>query len=148
MSRKPLDLTDRCIIEKGLVLEHSFSEIAASLDCSPSTVMREIRNNRVFVTSSKTNYTNFGGCMKRKICGNSTCFNSCKACREYDSQYVWISSRFIAVDLTTLRMSVTPTKTAASARRNTRYIPRTRQRQKTVNGYPTQEERSIRRMKT
>lgn len=84
MNRKHLDLTDRCIIEKGLVLEHSFREIAASLDCSPSTVMREVRNNRVFVTSSKTNCANFGGCMKRKICGNSTCFNSCKACREYD----------------------------------------------------------------
>ena len=84
MNRKHLDLTDRCIIEKGPALEHSFREIAASLNCSPSTVMREVRNNRVFVTSSKTNCANFRGCMKRKICGNSTCFNPCKTCHEYD----------------------------------------------------------------
>ncbi len=84
MSRKHLDLTDRCIIEKGLALEHSFREIALSLNCSPSTVMREVRNNRVFITSSKTKCANFGECLKRKICGNPTCFNPCKTCREYD----------------------------------------------------------------
>lgn len=84
MSRKHLDLTDRCIIEKGLALEHSFREIAADLDCSPSTVMREVQNNRVFVTSSKTKCANFTGCLKRKICGNPTCFDPCKTCREYD----------------------------------------------------------------
>ncbi len=84
MSRKHLDLTDRCIIEKGLALEHSFREIASSLKCSPSTVMREVRNNRVFITSSKTKCANFGECLKRKICGNPTCFNPCKTCREYD----------------------------------------------------------------
>ena len=84
MSRKHLDLTDRCIIEKGLALEHSFREIALSLNCSPSTVMREVRNNRVFITSSKTKCANFGDCLKRKICGNPTCFNPCKTFREYD----------------------------------------------------------------
>lgn len=85
MSRKHLDLTDRCRIEKGLALEHSFREIAASLGCSPSTVMREVRNNRVFVTSSKTKCENFYGCLKRKICGDPTCFNPCKDCHNgYD----------------------------------------------------------------
>lgn len=55
MSRKHLDLTDRCKIEMGLALEHSFREIASNLNCSPSTVMREMRNNRVFITSTKPN---------------------------------------------------------------------------------------------
>ncbi len=32
MSRKHLDLTDRCVAEKGLVLEQSFRETASSLD--------------------------------------------------------------------------------------------------------------------
>lgn len=84
MSRKHLDLTDRCIIEKGLALEHSFREIAASLNCSPSTIMREVRNNRVFITTSKTKCANYTECLKRKICGNSTCFKTCKTCHEYD----------------------------------------------------------------
>ncbi len=84
MSRKHLDLTDRCIIEKGLALEQSFREIAASLNCSPSTVMREVRNNRVFVTTSETICVNFRGCLKRKICKNPTCMNSCKTCKKFD----------------------------------------------------------------
>lgn len=89
MSRKHLDLTDRCVIEKGLVLEQSFREIAASLDCSPSTVMREVRNNRIFVTSSKTNCENSYGCVKRKICGSSACFNPCKNCHNgYDCREI------------------------------------------------------------
>ncbi|MCM1166057.1 MAG: IS30 family transposase [Ruminococcus sp.] len=44
--------------------------------------MREVRNNRIFVTSSKTNCANSYGCLKRKICGNSTCFDPCNNCRD------------------------------------------------------------------
>lgn len=72
------------MVEKGLTLEHSFREIAADLDRSPSTVMHEVQNNRVFVTSSKTKCANFTGCLQRKICGDPTCFDPCKTCREYD----------------------------------------------------------------
>lgn len=89
MSKKHLDLSDRCVIEKGLVLEHSFREIAAQLDCSPSTVMREVRNNRIIVTSSKTQCSEFRECYKRKICGNKTCFNPCKMCHNgYDCREI------------------------------------------------------------
>ena len=89
MSRNHLNFTDRCVIEKGLVLEQSFREIAARLNCSPSTVMREVRNNRVFVTSSKTSCANAYGCVKRKICGNKTCFNPYKMCHNgYDCRNI------------------------------------------------------------
>lgn len=84
MSRKHLNFTDRCMIEKGLALEHSFREIAADLNCSPSTVMREVRNNRVFIASSKTQCANHTVCRKRKICGKPDCLEPCKVCRKYD----------------------------------------------------------------
>ncbi len=126
MSRKHLNLIDRCVIENGLVLEQSFREIAASLDCSPSTVMREVRNNRIFVTSSKTICENSYGCVKRKICGSSVCFNPCKKCHNgYDCREICKNFKpFHAASSTAHRMFVTPLKTEISVKRITRFIPR------------------------
>ena len=46
MKFQHLNLTNRCVIEKGLAFQSSFREIAAMIRCSTSTVMREVRNNR------------------------------------------------------------------------------------------------------
>ena len=47
---KHLSLSERALIERALVLGKSFSEIAASLERSPSTISREVKNHRVFVS--------------------------------------------------------------------------------------------------
>lgn len=112
MSRKHLDLTDRCVIEKGLVLEQSFREIAASLNCSPSTVMREVRNNRIFVTTSKTSCENSYGCVKRKTAEAPLALTHVRIVTMgmIAARSARTLSRFTAINSTALHTFATPVK--------------------------------------
>lgn len=80
MKFQHLNLTDRCVIEKHLAFQSSFREIAAIIGCSPSTVTREVRNNREFISSAHTICVNYTSCLQRKLCGSSACFAPCKTC--------------------------------------------------------------------
>ena len=80
MKFQHLNLTNRCVIEKHLAFQSSFREIAAIIGCSPSTVTREVRNNREFISSAHTVCINYTSCLQRKLCGSSACFAPCKTC--------------------------------------------------------------------
>ena len=80
MKLQHLNLTNRCVIEKGLAFQSSFREIAAMIGCSTSTVMREVRNNREFISSANTICSNYTSCLQRKLCGSVACFAPCKTC--------------------------------------------------------------------
>ena len=80
MKFQHLNLTNRCVIEKGLAFQSSFREIAAMIGCSASTVMREVRNNREFISSAHTICENYTSCLQRKLCGSAACFAPCKTC--------------------------------------------------------------------
>ena len=87
---KHLSLSERALIERALVLGKSFSEIAASLTRSPSTIAREVKNHRVFVSrwrDDKNDCLTYSTCLKRNLCPTETkdsCIDRCKFCREYD----------------------------------------------------------------
>ena len=87
---KHLSLSERALIERALVLGKSVSEIAASLDRSPSTIAREVKNHRVFVSrwrDDKNDCLSYHSCLKRNLCPTETicsCIDRCKFCREYD----------------------------------------------------------------
>ena len=80
MKLQHLNLTNRCVIEKGLAFQSSFHEIAAMIGCSTSTVMREVRNNREFISSDNTICSNYTSCLQRKLCRSAACFAPCKTC--------------------------------------------------------------------
>ena len=87
---KHLSLTDRAIIEKYLAQDFSFAFIAKQLNRSPSTIAREIKNHRCFVTNYKHTHNDclsFRNCLRRNLCDTEsqyTCFGRCKYCTEYD----------------------------------------------------------------
>ena len=65
---KHLSLSERALIERALALGKSFSEIAVSLDRSPSTIAREVKNHRVFVSrwrDDKNDCLSYHSCLKR-----------------------------------------------------------------------------------
>ena len=83
MKFQHLNLTNRCVIEKGLAFQSSFREIAAMIGCSTSTVMREVRNNREFISTANTICSNYTSCLQRKLCGSAACFAPCKTCHSH-----------------------------------------------------------------
>ena len=48
--RKQINLNDRMTIENGLVFKESIKKIAKELGVHPSTVTREIKNNRTYIS--------------------------------------------------------------------------------------------------
>lgn len=83
-----MDLSDRLIIEIGVSVHNSFKKIAKDLERHPSTVSKEIRENRYYIPG-----TDFLGndcrkarqCQrKRHLCGNEKCLRTCIACRKWD----------------------------------------------------------------
>lgn len=87
---KHLSLSERALIERTLVLGRSFSEIAASLNRSPSTISREVKQHRAFVSrwrDDKNDCLAYSTCLRRNLCPTETiysCIDRCKFCREYD----------------------------------------------------------------
>ncbi len=82
-----LDLTDRIAIEYGLSSGKTFKEIALKLGKSPSTVSREVKNNREFIRGSfflgnDCRYSRT--CKKKHVCGDAFCGTYCIRCRSYD----------------------------------------------------------------
>lgn len=87
---KHLSFTERVLIERYLAMDYSLSHIAHKLHRSASTIIREVRNRRCFV-SRFTQRTNdcvyFLNCLRRNLCETETkysCFGKCKTCTEYD----------------------------------------------------------------
>ena len=87
-NKRYLDLTDRYDIEIGLSMRHSFKKIAEDVGCHPSTVAREILENRYFI---KGKYFMRNDCRKaakcydkRHLCGNELCNRRCIACSRWD----------------------------------------------------------------
>ena len=87
---KHLSLSERALIERALVFGKSFSEIAASLNRSPSTIAREVKRHRVFVSrwrDDKNDCIAYNSCLRRNLCPTETkysCIDRCKFCQEYD----------------------------------------------------------------
>ena len=87
-NKRYLDLTDRYDIEIGLSMRDSFKKIAEDVGCHPSTVAREILENRYFI---KGKYFMRNDCRKaakcydkRHLCGNELCNRRCIACSRWD----------------------------------------------------------------
>ena len=87
---KHLSLSERAFIERALVHEKSFADIAKSLNRSATTISREVRNHRVFVSrwrDDKNDCLAYNTCLRRNLCSTETiysCIDRCKFCREYD----------------------------------------------------------------
>lgn len=78
-----LDLTDRIAIEYGLSSGKTFKEIAEKLNKRPSTISREVRNNREFINGSfflgnDCRYSRT--CKKKHVCGDAFCGTYCIRC--------------------------------------------------------------------
>lgn len=63
---KHLSLTSRCMIEQYLAFGYSFREIALKTGYQPSTISREVRNNRTFVTPKSPHCEGYRECRSRK----------------------------------------------------------------------------------
>ena len=87
-NKRYLDITDRYDIEIGVSMRHSFRQIAEEIGRHPSTVAREILENRYFI---KGKYFMRNDCRKaskcydkRHMCGNEFCNRRCIACIKWD----------------------------------------------------------------
>ena len=87
-NKRYLDITDRYDIEIGVSMRHSFRQIAEEIGRHPSTVAREILENRYFI---KGKYFMRNDCRKaskcydkRHMCGNEFCNRRCITCIKWD----------------------------------------------------------------
>ena len=85
-----MGMSERTMIEKGLILGNSFKAIGNLIGRSPTTVAREVRKRRT-VISRVGNYPNdcldYPGCLRRNLCPNKSvydCVSRCKFCKERD----------------------------------------------------------------
>lgn len=83
-----MDLSDRLEIEIGISMHKSFKEIARQLHRHPSTISREIRENRYFLPGE---FVYGNDCrMARKcrsrhhLCGDDSCSRVCIACQKWN----------------------------------------------------------------
>lgn len=86
-----LTLEDRCVIETLLNEHRSIRYIASSLDKSPSTILREIRNHTQLYKAKQLNCLNRKNCSAMHLCGNKACKRQCKYCpycKKYCPDYV------------------------------------------------------------
>lgn len=81
-----MDLSDRIAIEAGIGRKDTFKQIAKLLGRHPSTIAREIQQNRTFIEGSYC----FGKDCKfvrrfheRHICGNQECDRNCCKCLKF-----------------------------------------------------------------
>lgn len=87
---KHLSLSERAFIERALVHEKSFADIAKALNRSATTISREVRNHRVFVhrwRDDKNDCLAYHACLRRNLCPTETiysCIDRCKFCWEND----------------------------------------------------------------
>ena len=87
---KHLGLSERTMIEKGLVLGSSFKVIGRMIGRSPTTVSREVRKRRTFVSRNphpQNDCVYYSSCLRKNCCPYETqysCFSRCKLCKEHD----------------------------------------------------------------
>lgn len=87
-NRNRLTLSDRIIIEAGIHAKYSFNRIAREIGRETSTVIREVRNNRMDIVGRRPrgkNCTYAGECRIKNLC-REECTRRCSLCTEYDCQ--------------------------------------------------------------
>lgn len=95
-----MDLTDRIAIETGLCRGESFKEIAKTIRRHPSTVAREVKENRTRIAPTyhagkDCKYAS--KCVVKQLCGAEpyACNKSCKYCKGEDCRT--ICNRYVSV---------------------------------------------------
>jgi IS30 family transposase len=81
-----MDVSDRLAIEVGICSKQSFKKIAELLKRHPSTIAREVKENRTFVKGYYPNNIdckNTSICAERYLCGSKSCHKKCRLCNEY-----------------------------------------------------------------
>ncbi|MCR5338269.1 MAG: IS30 family transposase [Lachnospiraceae bacterium] len=83
-ARKGRHLTygKRCKIETRLGDGYSIRAIAEEIDCSPSTISREIKNHTQTIKSLMNDCLNKSNCQRKNVCGGSSCPKKCKTCNK------------------------------------------------------------------
>lgn len=87
---KHLSLSDRILIERMIEEDCTFAHMARKLCRSPSSISREVKRHRCFITSARDSVNDciyFIKCLHRNLCNTETmysCYGRCKLCREYD----------------------------------------------------------------
>ena len=89
-----LGFTERSMIETYLKEGRSFSYIARALNCSVSTISREVQNRKIEKIPTSCDCIHLRECRKQHVCGNEKCNKRCcdcssakKNCPEYSRQY-------------------------------------------------------------
>lgn len=70
---KHLSLTNRCMIEQYIAYGYSFREIAGELGYQPSTISREVKKYRMFVTPKSVVCAKYGECRNKSHCTMTEC---------------------------------------------------------------------------
>lgn len=84
---KQLTLSDRVAIEAGLCTGKTLKKIAEDIGKNPTTISREIKNNRSYIRGSfyLNNDCKYARrCARKHICTNKYCETPCVKCRQYD----------------------------------------------------------------
>lgn len=98
MNNNKLNLSDRTSIEIGIAKGEDFKTIAKKLGRHPSSISREVKNNRTFMRGiypfgNDCKYVK--ACFKSHLCGDQDCFMYCytcvKDCHNYCNEYLSIS---------------------------------------------------------
>lgn len=79
-SKKHLTYVNRCTIEALLNEGFSMRYIAQRIDCSPSTISREIAKHTITQKSYKNDCLNKRDCHKKSICRSTCHIKKCKTC--------------------------------------------------------------------
>ena len=80
-----LSQSDRFVIERMLMANQSFKDIAKKLGRHPATISREIRNNRDFIlvhTAIGNDCALSGNCMMKNLCDEDGCYKRCACCEK------------------------------------------------------------------
>ena len=89
-SRKgQMDLTDRLVIEIGLLSGRSFKYIAKQLNRHPSTIAHEVKTNRmdispIFFRNNDCRRARQCTGVRKHLCGDMNCNRVCSHCRKYN----------------------------------------------------------------
>ena len=86
MREKPkgthLGPTERAMIEAYLKEGRSFSYIARELNCSVSTISREVQNRKIEKIPISCDCIHLKECRRRHVCGKKECNKRCCECRQ------------------------------------------------------------------
>ena len=86
-----MDLTDRLAIETGLCRGESFKRIAETIQRHPSTVKREVMENRTYIPGryyANKDCRKVRQCEKTNLCETPECSRKCKYCRVIDCRTI------------------------------------------------------------